>query len=139
MIPSSKALRLGIFAVGMLLPACEGESGSDYYFPTWSPGGETSAGDLRGRLVAQDDCLFLDADGADDYLPLWPSTFTISGGDSPVVSFAGGQELQVGDVATLAGGERNRRSAEEAIGETIPDRCAAPRFWLTTGVIGKDS
>src|SRR5262245_21082367 len=122
----------------MLLPACERESGSDYYFPTWSPGGETPAGDLRGRLVAQHDCLFLDTDGANDYLPLWPSTFTISGGDSPVVTSDSGQELQVGGVATLAGGERNRRSAEEAIGEAIPDRCTASRYWLTTEVIGED-
>jgi hypothetical protein len=133
------ALLLGTFAVALSLPACEGESGSAFYFPTWQVGAETPAGDLRGRLVAQNNCLFFDADGPGDYLPVWPSTFTLGGADTPVVTTDSGRELAVGDVVTLGGGERNRQSAEDVIREAIPERCAASNYWLTTEVIEEAS
>ncbi len=121
-----------------LMSACEDQSESPkYFFPTWPQSAEEEGppGDLRGQLVARDGCLFWDAGEQGKYLVLWPSTFTLSGTDPPVVTSETGQELHVGELATLGGGERSWRSAQEMIGVAIPDRCRTSGYWLTTEVI----
>jgi len=113
---------------------------SDYFFPTWpySAGDAVPLAITRGHLAARNGCLFLDASGQEP-LPLWPSVFTLSGTDSPIITSDRGDELHVGDVVMLGGGERSREQAEELIGGRIPQRCTARSYWLVSSVVGPES
>ena len=109
---------------------------SDYFFPTWplSAGDMVPDGRTSGNLVARNGCLFLDASEQESLL-LWPSVFTLSGTDSPIVTSNRGDELHVDDVVILGGGERSREQAEDLIGGPIPNRCTAQGYWLVSSIV----
>ncbi len=144
MMRRARALQLfSSLGIVWMLSACGnglaiGGGPSDYFFPTWpySAGDAVPAAALKGHMVERNGCLFWDAGEQGEYLHLWPSQFTLSGTDSPIVTSDRGDELHVGDVATLAGGERSRESAEELIGGDIPERCTTDGYWLVASVVG---
>lgn len=108
----------------------------DIFFPTWHPSGDaTPQGALSGRLVQRDDCLLWDAGEQGIVLPLWPDTFSLSGGVDPAVDTGDGQIINLGGDAVLAGGERSLAGAEDLIGESIPSRCRASSIWMASGVV----
>lgn len=116
-------------------PAPYSRSGSETFFPTWTPsGGLTPMAAVEGELIERAGCLFFDTPGAPgEYLPLWPDTLTLSGGSRPAITSPNGQVLEVGDRAALGGGERNLAQVEEMIGRVIPERCHAPAYWQASG------
>lgn len=126
----------------IVLSACAhrpavGQGPSDYFFPTfsYSTGTPVPGALAKGRLDARSGCLFLDA-GDQESLLLWPSVYTLDGTDSPIVTTDQGEELHVGDVVTLGGGERSREQAEDLIAGPIPNRCTAQNYWLVSSVVG---
>lgn len=132
----------GLLGIVWMVSACGNrpvvEGGpSDYFFPTYPYSGEAPLALTRGQLATRNGCLFLDAPaGGGVDLPLWPSVFTLSGTDSPIVITDQGDELHVGDVVRLGGGERSREQAEDLIGGRIPERCSAQGYWLVSRVVG---
>ena len=113
--------------------------GSEVYLPRYHPMDALPAAEIRGRLVEDDGCLWIEGpDGR--VVPLWPPGSRIErDGASLVVVNSGGARAVVGTEVVGGGGEYGGPGhldvVFEAIGEEVPDRCRGDdHYWLVYDV-----
>jgi hypothetical protein len=100
---------------------------SGIYLPTYCPMDARPLAEIRGRLVVDDGCLWLDQRGG-RRLPLWPPGTSIEedGSDLVVIDSDGVRTVVGTDVVATGGeygGEGKYDLVVDTIGEEIPAAC----------------
>jgi hypothetical protein len=115
------------------------EPGSGPFLPTYHPMDGLPVAQIRGRLVEDNGCLWIEiAEGR--VLPLWPPGSRIErDGTSLIVANNDGARAEVGTEVIGGGGEFGGPGhldvVFEAIGEEVPDRCRGDdAYWLVYDV-----
>lgn len=115
---------------------------AEVYLPTYCPMDLLPAGEIRGRLVDDDGCVWIDqADGR--MLPLWPPGSRIErDGTSVVVVNSGGARAVVGTEVHGGGGEFGQGDYDlvvQTIGEEVSEACrGSDVYWLVYDVRASD-
>ena len=127
----------------LFVPGCghaDVEAGT--FFPTWNPDGAVPSGIVAGTLVEENDCLFIDGNGART-LVVWEEGM---GYKSGTLLDKGGEPIaHLGDTIHGGGGYYSDRTHIEGLAEeAIPNRCVLDgpdRFALiydvTSGFTGR--
>jgi hypothetical protein len=119
----------------MLLAACQALSGDGVFVPQYRPLDQRPAGLHYGVLTVEDGCIWI-ASGGSRWLALWPTTISVSTGQTVVVA-QDGLEVREGDPITVGGGEYGTAHfdfVEDLIGQTVPDECRE-MSWLVTELL----
>ena len=116
---------------------------SGLYLPTYHPMDAIPVAQIRGRLVEDNGCIWIDqSDGR--VLPLWPRGSRIEReGTSLIVVNSGGAQAGVGTEVIGGGGEYGGPGhldvVFEAIGEEVPEACRGDdSYWLVYDVHAVD-
>lgn len=127
-----------IFAT--LLAAC-GKSTSpsaaghrSVFFPTHPTSSQQAEGVVSGRLVMQNDCLFISSPNlAKEYLALWPVSYRLSDDGASVQDGNGDVVARLDDSVKFGGGEiTTEDAAVKFVGQPIPKACSAGGYWIVT-------
>lgn len=137
---SPRLIRFVALALVALLAACGSDTGpvDSVFIPRHdSLLGVGDAAALQGRLVVDDDCLWVETLTGERYLALWPADTTRGMINlEPAILGPGGELLvESGSLAMLGGSETTREVAERLVGG-IPQACASESFWVV-GMVNK--
>lgn len=127
-----------LVVVSIMAAGCGGNiHSSTPFFPSLSqPETVYPLGDTSGKLVLEDDCLLLKPVIGDSHVLVWPYGYSIEtvGGEIQIIDDGGNVVASVGDTIKVGGGEISAETAEEVIGQPLPDDCVGP-YWIVSEVI----
>ncbi len=97
------------------------------------------AGELTGRLVQTDGCLWLVASEGTQYLALWPADFGLHVADGPLqVRGRDAMRAALGAPVHVSGGEYEEKdlsTVQRLIQSEVPEVCRGLRYWLVGDLV----
>jgi hypothetical protein len=101
------------------------------YFPAQTENPKVSLLALMQGKLKRDDFGYL---RVNDDLMIWPYRFScvIEGDNTWIIDEQNRKIIKVGDDVKIGGGEINRKQAQQAIGELLPENCIGPFYLVST-------
>jgi hypothetical protein len=108
----------------------------DVFLPTGLRSGSGGLAALaEGTLILDNGCVWLEQDGGNRYLPIWPKETAVLEVNGALVISVRDERYSIGTRLLLGGGESPSRALiEEAIGQRIPDQCFNGMMWSVSSV-----